>query len=85
MKHFDRDPETNQVLWFSGPPIDVARTPTPQHSLKYLHYLAMRRKRKHGMNDSNGVDDNGAHGRAATKQRMTDQLNEIWTAVMHES
>ena len=52
-KHFDRDPETNEVLWFSAPPVNVAHPPTPKHSLKYLHYLAMKRKRQNAMD----VDD----------------------------
>lgn len=50
-KHFDRDPDTNEVLWFSGPPIDIAHTPTPKHSLTYLHFLAKKRKRKDGQED----------------------------------
>ncbi|GJJ09395.1 hypothetical protein Clacol_003617 [Clathrus columnatus] len=79
VKHFDRDPETNQVLWFSGPPIDVARTPVPRHSLKYLHYLAMQKKRK-------AMDDDVVNGNMPTsdrvaKRRITDELNEIWSSV----
>ena len=52
-KHFDWDPETNEVLWFLAPPVDVAYPPTPKHSLKYLHFLAMKRKKQNAMN----VDD----------------------------
>ena len=44
-KHFDRDPETNEVLLFSAPPVKVTHSPTPKHSLKYLHFLAMKRMR----------------------------------------
>ncbi|KAF8525251.1 hypothetical protein BU17DRAFT_42281 [Hysterangium stoloniferum] len=44
VKHFDRDPETSKILWFSGPPIDVARAPMPRYSLKYLHYLSMKKR-----------------------------------------
>ncbi|TFK47979.1 hypothetical protein OE88DRAFT_1635762 [Heliocybe sulcata] len=43
-KHFDRDPETNELLWFSGPPINVSHAPGPQYSLAYLHFLAKKRK-----------------------------------------
>ncbi|TCD68597.1 hypothetical protein EIP91_010388 [Steccherinum ochraceum] len=43
-KHFDRDPETNEVLWFATPPIDMAHQPGPRHSLAYLHHLAKKRK-----------------------------------------
>jgi chromatin structure-remodeling complex subunit RSC1/2 len=42
-KHFDRDPETNEVIWFSAPPTNDARPSGPQHSLAYLHFLATKR------------------------------------------
>ena len=45
---FDRDTTTNELLWFSGPPLDVARTPAPRYSLDYLYYLALEKKRKAG-------------------------------------
>ncbi|EEB87089.1 hypothetical protein MPER_15715 [Moniliophthora perniciosa FA553] len=45
-RHFDRDPETNQVLWFATPPLNIAPTPKPRHSLAYLHFLAAKRKRE---------------------------------------
>ena len=48
-KQFDRDPETNEVLLFSAPPVNVAHPPTPKHSLKYFHFLAMNRKRQNAM------------------------------------
>ncbi len=44
-RHFDRDPETNEVLWFAAPPLNVARKPAPRYSLQYLHWLATKRKR----------------------------------------
>ncbi|KAF8878456.1 hypothetical protein BD779DRAFT_1554735 [Infundibulicybe gibba] len=43
-KHFDRDPETNEVLWFGAPPADFARVPKPRHSLAYLHFLATKQQ-----------------------------------------
>ena len=43
-RHFDRDPENNELLWFSGPPLDIARKREPQYSLEYLHYLTKKRK-----------------------------------------
>ena len=52
-KHFDRDPETNEVLWFSAPPVNVAHLPTSKHSLKYLHFLSMKRKKQNAID----VDD----------------------------
>ena len=44
-KHFDRDPQTNEVLWFASPPVDVAPSvQKPRHSFAYLHHLAKKRK-----------------------------------------
>jgi chromatin structure-remodeling complex subunit RSC1/2 len=43
-KHFDRDPETNEVLWFAAPPLNIARKPAPSYSLEYLHWLATKRR-----------------------------------------
>ena len=48
-KHFERDPETNEVLWFSAPPVNIAHPPMPKRSLGYLHFLAMKRKRRNAM------------------------------------
>ncbi|EIW65096.1 uncharacterized protein TRAVEDRAFT_26037 [Trametes versicolor FP-101664 SS1] len=45
-RHFDRDPETNEVLWFAAPPVDLVHVPPPRHSLKYLAFLAQKRKRQ---------------------------------------
>jgi chromatin structure-remodeling complex subunit RSC1/2 len=97
VKHFDRDPETNQVLWFSGPPIDVARTPVPQHSLKYLHYVATKRKEKRLQDrkeeeeegreefEQMDVDEDNSRPdkrrRIATKARMTDVFDDVWKRV----
>jgi len=44
-KHFDRNVETNEVLWFPAPPVDTARPVKPKYSIEYLHFLAMKRKR----------------------------------------
>ncbi|KAA1468335.1 hypothetical protein DENSPDRAFT_863516 [Dentipellis sp. KUC8613] len=53
-KHFDRDPESNEVLWFAAPPVDVARVPKPRYSLEYLHWLARKRKRALGGDGAGG-------------------------------
>jgi chromatin structure-remodeling complex subunit RSC1/2 len=45
VRHFDRDPETNEVLWFAAPPLNTARRPAPRYSLQYLHWLATKRKK----------------------------------------
>ncbi|KAG7450923.1 uncharacterized protein BT62DRAFT_978771 [Guyanagaster necrorhizus] len=45
-KHFDRDLETDEVLWFAAPPTNVAPAPVPKYSLAYLHFLATKRKNR---------------------------------------
>jgi hypothetical protein len=40
---FDKDPTSNKVLWFSGPPIDIDQPEAPSHSAKYLTFLARRK------------------------------------------
>jgi len=62
-KHFDRDPNTNEVLWFSGPPIDIAKPTAPRHSIAYLHFRAMQIKRKK-------EDDNPDSSSAEKRQKM---------------
>ena len=70
MKHFDRSPETNQVLWFAAPPVDTARPPPPQYSLKYLHWLATKkRKAERGVVGDMEVDGEEAATEATAKRR----------------
>ncbi|KAF5337914.1 hypothetical protein D9758_013118 [Tetrapyrgos nigripes] len=68
-RHFDRSPETNEMLWFASPPTNVAKTPTPKYSLKYLTWLARKRKRESGAGHEdkdepagtvNGIVENGS-------------------------
>ncbi|KAF8756493.1 Bromo adjacent homology domain [Rhizoctonia solani] len=47
VQHFDRDPYTNQLLWFSGAPIETPRIRHPKHSLDYLYFLAQQQERRH--------------------------------------
>jgi hypothetical protein len=47
VKHFDRDPYTNQLLWFSGAPIETPRIRQPKHSLDYLYFLARQQEKRH--------------------------------------
>jgi chromatin structure-remodeling complex subunit RSC1/2 len=64
-KHFDRDPETNEVLWFSAPPLNVAHPPAPKYSLAYLHFLATKRKK-----EKEGADNMDVDHEAAKRQRL---------------
>ena len=82
-KHFDRDPDTNEVLWFSAPPTNIARAPTPKHSLTYLHYLAMKRKRETDKAVDDGMDvhdDSLPSRRKLEKVRPT--VTEVVTSVL---
>ena len=45
-KLFDRDPTTNEVLWFAAPPMNMSRARGPRYSLDYLLFIATK-KRKH--------------------------------------
>ena len=57
-KHFDRDPQTNEVLWFASPPVDVApAVQKPRHSFAYLNYLAKKRKLEHEEKDTPEVEE----------------------------
>ncbi|KIK92078.1 hypothetical protein PAXRUDRAFT_830304 [Paxillus rubicundulus Ve08.2h10] len=56
-KFFDRSPDTNEVLWFAAPPLNIARTPAPKHSLAYLHFLAKKRKGQEAPSEAIDVDD----------------------------
>ncbi|PBK89847.1 hypothetical protein ARMGADRAFT_1083304 [Armillaria gallica] len=48
-QHFDRDPETNKLLWFASPPMNVTPAPTPRYSLAYLHFLSTKRRKRLGV------------------------------------
>ncbi|CAG7847251.1 SubName: Full=Related to RSC complex protein-Laccaria bicolor {ECO:0000313/EMBL:CCA69394.1} [Serendipita indica DSM 11827] len=52
--HFDRDPVTDEMLWFSGAPLDVAKPHGLHYSLDYLYEIALRQKRQAGVD---GVED----------------------------
>lgn len=66
-KLFDRDPDTNEVLWFAAPPINLPRAKGPRHSLAYLQFLA--RKRKTTQNGDGGVDGDGSETGPAKRAR----------------
>lgn len=78
-KHFDRDPDTNEVLWFAAPPMNAARPAKPKHSLAYLHFLAMKRKAAGDGESAMEVDGEGC-GPAANKRKnvsVTEILRDI--------
>jgi chromatin structure-remodeling complex subunit RSC1/2 len=44
-KWFDRDPKTNEVLWFASPPLNRPHAKGSRHSLVYMQFLAAKRRR----------------------------------------
>lgn len=82
MKHFDRDPDSNQLLWFSGPPVDLARTPIPRYSLKYLHYLTRTRTEHRGVDDDRMETEENVIG--VKRRRMTDIVSEVLAGTMDD-
>ncbi|KAF9261985.1 hypothetical protein L218DRAFT_869069 [Marasmius fiardii PR-910] len=75
-RHFDRDPKTNEVFWFSSPPVNVAPAPTPRHSLTYLHFLAKKRKNEDQSSDggSNGEDERTKKSRFSAPPTVLETL-----------
>jgi len=50
------------MLWFASPPSNTPKIPTPKYSLKYLSWLARKRKRERGEEDEalNGKENEEA-------------------------
>ncbi|KAF8548751.1 hypothetical protein OG21DRAFT_1422510 [Imleria badia] len=84
--YFDRSPETNEVLWFAAPPLHVARAPVVTHSLKYLAYLAGKRKEAEGGSAGGNAahveesEDNGKGKRQ--RVRVAPTVSEMMQAAM---
>ena len=78
-KHFDRDPDTNEVFWFSAPPLNVAHSPAPKYSLAYLHFLATKRKKEMEAADGKDVDIDAALKRQRLQgtPTVTETLNKL--------
>ena len=57
-KLFDRDPTTNEVLWFAAPPMNMSHARGPRYSLEYLTFIATKnRKRREASTDGIVIDD----------------------------
>ncbi|KAG6910616.1 hypothetical protein DXG01_009125 [Tephrocybe rancida] len=82
-KYFDRDPATNEVLWFPAPPVDIARPTKPKYSMAYLHFLAMKRKRDAGPDSDDGdmASSNTKRGRLDVPPTVTETLASALRAV----
>ncbi|KDR68767.1 hypothetical protein GALMADRAFT_256616 [Galerina marginata CBS 339.88] len=81
-KLFDRDPDTNEVLWFAAPPLNMPRAKGPRHSLAYLQFLASKR-RIDSDSASNEMGNYGG-GRAPKRARIsvpptvTETMQQVW-------
>jgi chromatin structure-remodeling complex subunit RSC1/2 len=64
---------SNEMLWFSGAPLDVARTPKPRYSLDYLYQLALKRKRRAG----DSMEDDGQANKRVKRFAMP-TASEVW-------
>ncbi|KAG9122092.1 hypothetical protein FRC07_001670 [Ceratobasidium sp. 392] len=78
VKYFDRDPHTNQLLWFPGAPIETPRVHArqPRHSLDYLYYLARQRERQH-----RGEDIDESKRKAAVVPPLSVELASLYREV----
>ncbi|GBE78547.1 hypothetical protein SCP_0114360 [Sparassis crispa] len=81
-KQFDRDPQTNEVLWFASPPVDMAHTPAPQHSLKYLHFMTKMRKNAKRPHDAVEGDGNEQTATAPKRKKPRSTVSEALQSMM---
>lgn len=80
-KLFDRDPETNEVLWFASPPSNRPHAKGPRHSLVYMQFLAAKRRR--ASEDANRRDEMGVDTKAR-KRFHPQTVTEITRQVLNE-
>ena len=82
-KLFDRDPITNEVLWFAAPPMNMSRERGPSYSLEYLTFIATKRKKAGG---TDIVDDDGSTTVGGAKRprmsyyvpTVSETMREVW-------
>ena len=68
------------MLWFAAPPVDIVHSPPPQYSLKYLAFLAQKRKAKQQGGREPPMDMDGeaaAPKRRKMPQTATETLAEL--------
>jgi len=75
---FDRDPTTNEVLWFAAPPMNMSRARGPRYSLEYLTFIATK-KRKRQQASRDEVDEGGSAKRARVgfAPTVTETMREV--------
>ncbi len=74
------------MLWFAAPPSDLVHVPPPRHSLKYLAFLAKKRKREQrgAGPDAGGAIDVDADEALRPRKRMPPTVTEQLEALMRE-
>ncbi|TFK71699.1 hypothetical protein BDN72DRAFT_957862 [Pluteus cervinus] len=75
-KHFERDPETNEVLWFSAPPVNLPKPTPTRHSLAYIHFLA-EKKRKREEREEQEQEQEGRVGEEVTSKSKKQAVNGV--------
>ena len=66
-KLFDRDPTTNEVLWFAAPPMNMSRARGPRYSLEYLTFISKKKRRLREASTDGGVVDDTTREEGTTK------------------
>ncbi|KAF9527101.1 hypothetical protein CPB83DRAFT_856749 [Crepidotus variabilis] len=79
-KLFDRDPETNEVLWFSAPPTNQPRPRGARHSLAYMQFIAA--KRKNSLEES--MDDESSRPTKRPRTFVAPTVTETLRQVMRD-
>jgi chromatin structure-remodeling complex subunit RSC1/2 len=70
VKLFNRDPDTNEVLWFAAPPLNMARSKGPRYSLAYLQILVAKRKREDANQTTGDGDGKDAGGEMSLRRSV---------------
>ena len=81
-KLFDRDPVTNEVLWFAAPPMNMSRARGPRYSLEYLMFIATKRKRREvgteTRGDGDGAEDEWERTKRPRVPTVTETMRDVW-------
>ncbi|KAG8856813.1 hypothetical protein FRB96_006317 [Tulasnella sp. 330] len=93
-RRFDRDPRTNEILWFTGPPIERVNPEAfnPRYSMAYLAFLAKKKaavavaaEDDEDMDEEEDDDEQERRDRANRRKRMRmlvegEEVEKKWVA-----
>ena len=89
-KLFDRDPATNEVLWFAAPPMNMSRARGPRYSLEYLTFIATKKRKRREASTTDGIvvdgrEELGEEDSASVNAKrpkvpltVTETMRELW-------